>query len=502
MSKDFHNLTILDVYKDPQEYYFNSDLVEFTEFGVQLKDLVNPDIVTACTFCQYTTANYANKEIFNAAYTEGSITIENHRLSLTGGLYPKAWVLPVKSELDFAEELPKGEIYFTYNPNYSNAPVASQDIFALCDDNQDQGLFIRHCVSGDIKVTLVEKNGLKLEKPLAFLPKLALDNISFTISWKTETQDLPQNTKTTIRVFMNGQSFALFEIDSLDSFDLNAMKRIQFGSNFKGRRPNFGIKNLVIFSKAPHVDTESFEDKEYHLYGVPEYRYTLAPQKIEPIGHIDVEDLIRIVPITRESVEDDKNFYIGYTFKFNDKEYFFDRSTLTWKESFAPEQIGDLGYMMAYKDVILENHKGQQFKCIPYLRTIKGDKTPAITSMSITYNKYACCIQEKIPTATIYGYVTNSAGDPIRGAKIIVSASKSSIKNYGNTIITTIDKVVRSGDNGYWDVTLPISLDENKELLYNIQILYRDEIVYQRANIKIKGEGTIRFSDLIDQQEI
>ena len=62
-------------------------------------------------------------------------------------------------------------------------------------------------------------------------------------------------------------------------------------------------------------------------------------------------------------------------------------------------------------------------------------------------------------------------------------------------------KIVRTGQNGYWDAPLPLSCSFPEPITYNFQIVIRDEIVYKVANVKILQEGSIKFEDLIAQQE-
>lgn len=496
-NRDYSNLVAINDFRDPQEYIYNSDLLEFTQFGIRLKDLVPTNIAAGATFTKDYFLNYSNDDIFAAPYIFGTVTIENERLALIGGCFNKQWTLPLKEEKKVGQDLPKGEIHFTYYPNYSNCPQTTQQIFTFGripdDDNKKNVIEFQHTSTGDFLFNLYDKAGNVQTTNIQKTIEYANSPISFAISWDTATAPaLDRRVK--FNFFMDEESLVKYDLD-VESFNIDKITEFALGNMIGSFKPNFSIKNFVVLKDCPNIAAEFFIDPEDRLFPLSETRYTTVPQKCEPLFALEMEALKSITTETNNSDEVDRGFYVAFTFKINSTEYFFDRQDLKWKIHNAPEDISDLGYMLAYKDDLIQRD-GIQFKCIPYLRSIKGENTPSIVSQTITYDQFVPYTEEA-PTALIYGYVRDSLGNFIRNAKVVVTPSRAAVAETGNFILAELTKSVRTGSNGYWDMQLPLSSNFVPEILYNFQILYRDKVVFEIANIRVSAEGTIKFEDLI-----
>jgi len=515
MNTNFDNLVSIYDFRDPGDFIYNSDLVAFSEYGAQLKDLIPPNIVMGATFWESLNGNYGNGDMSLQAIVTGNVNIDGHKAALIGGQFPKLLEYYLTNLDTFANLIPTGAITFQYHPNFSGTPKQTQYIFhwGIGDsDNEDvideetqqlEDVFskkncmeIVHTTTGDILFNIYGKAGnlYQAKKESVFITE-ALQPYEFKFLWD---YNILENNESTIELYLyfNGELIGSFNFDS-KTFNLGDIVNIGFGNSDPTRSyPNFGISNLLVerlLTVIEDIVPERYITRSY--IPMQETKYTTSPQKIEPIGHITLEALQNIETVTNESSAEDGHLqYVGYTFKLGDKEYFFDRTTLKWKEHFYSEEISDLKYMLAYKnDLITE---GTHFKCIPYLRSVTGKDTPQITSMSITYNEYVPCT-ESHPVALVYGYVRDVLGNPISNAKILITPSKASVACSGNYILPKMTKVVRSGQKGYWDVELALSDIFDPEIFYNFQIIVRDEVVFQRANIRITQEGTIKFDDLI-----
>lgn len=499
MSKNYRNLESVNDFRDPQEYIYNSDLVEFTQFGVVLKDLVDASIVTAATFTNNTNFNYSNiEDLFTTPFTYGSVSIQNEKLGLIGGVFNKSWTTMLATNKKLGKEIPEGQIYFTYFPNYSNAPQTTQHIFSFGIPLEIEGkknlLEILHSSTGDFVLRVYDKAGNLTEVEYEYVIEYANKPIQFAIAYDVTYSYEGSESAVRFAVFMNGELLHFFDLDG-ESFLIDKVKGFKFGNDTGRAFPNFSIKNFALLNKNPLLSVHQYAVKEDGLYELPETRFTTAPQKVEPLFCVTLEGLNNIVTSTNDSLAADKGFYVNYTFKLKNTEFYFDRTDLTWKEHKNPEDISDLGYMLAYKDQ-LPLSQGVEFKCIPYLRTIKGDRTPQITSQVIYYDQFVKC-KESVPTALVYGYVRDALGNYVRNAKVVIIPSRSVVAEVGNFILPKLSKTVRTSSNGYWDAELALSTNFHPELLYNIQIIIRDEIVFQRANIRVTREGTIKLEDLL-----
>lgn len=497
MNTNYSNLEAVYDYRDPQEYIYNSDLVEFTEFGVKLKDLVPAKIVTAATFTETTSLNYSNKPIFDQPYMYGNVTIQNNRLALLGGKFNKQWVLPFKYNTKMGDVLPVGEIHFTYYPNYSLAPNSSQIIFSLGLEEENKKkknmLQIVHSSTGDFIVNIYDKAGNEDQTLYEHSVDFANEPIAFNISFNAERIE-GEDTRVKIRVFIDGHSVKIYDY-AAESFDINKIRGFAFGNLYGPHYTNFSIKNFVIEDQCPGLAyfDDDFELPEDKLFPVPESRFTRDPQRVESLFNVSLERLNEIKVNQVDAA--DKSFYVGFTFKLGEIEYFFDRTELKWKQHLGAEDISDLGYMLAYKDYLIESG-GVEFKAIPYLRSVSGNQSPSIISQVVKYDQFVP-YEEHVPTALVYGYVRDALGNFLRGAKVTITPSRSTVAETGNYILPKITKTIRTGSNGYWDAQLALSTNFSPELRYNIQIIYRDEIVFQAANLRVLKEGTIKIEDLI-----
>ena len=516
MNTNFDNLVSIYDFRDPGDFIYNSDLVTFTEFGARLKNLVPDNVVLGATFWKSTDANYGNGDISLQAILTGNVNIQGHRAALVGGQFPKLLEYYLSNLDTFANLIPTGAITFQYYPNFSNTPKQAQYIFhwGIGDsDNEDvenedthelEDVFskkncmeIIHTATGDILFNIYGKAGnLYQAKKNSVIIEEALQPYEIKFLWDYK---IVENNESRVILFLyfNGEMVGSFDFDS-NTFNLSDIVNIGFGnSDLDKPFPNFFISDLLVekFSTFPDILPEEYEPRCY--LPMAETRFITVPQRIEPISNLTIEALQHIDVVSNESCKKDGNRqYIGYTFKIGDKEYYFDRTILKWREHYYSEDISDLGHMLAHRNELIT--EGVHFKCIPYLRSVDGKNTPQITSMVITYNEFVPCM-ETHPVALVYGYIKDVLGNPICNAKILITPSKSSVACSGNYILPEMTKVVRSGQKGYWDAELALSDIFNPEILYNFQIIIRDEVVYQKANIRITKEGTIKFEDLVQE---
>lgn len=504
VNTDHRNLIAINDFRNPQEYVYNADLVEFTQFGVKLRDLVPPGVVAGATFTKDYFLNYSNPGLFAVPFIFGTVTIEKERLALIGGMFNKQWTLPLDNKTLLGTAIPQGTISFTYYPNYSNCPKTTQHIFTFGRiDNEDEKknlIEIEHTSTGDFLFNLYDRVGNQSQTKITKIIEYADSPISFCLSYNAFREDRVNESQIALNIFMEGKSVVRYYLD-VESFDIDKIREISFGNMIGSFKPNFAIKNFVYQNECIVLSLDEYLETEDKLFPLPETRYTTDPQKCEYLFSVCLEQLKDIKVVSNESDEIDRGFYVAYTFKIDEVEWYFDRTDFTWKVHTSPEQISDLGYMMTYKDLLLGDKQGVEFKCIPYLRTIKGDKTPSIVSQIITYDEYIK-YEEAPPTALVYGYVRDALGNFIKNAKVVITPSRASVAETGNFILPKMTQSVRTGNNGYWDIQLPLSTNFSPEVLYNFQILFRDQVVYEKANLRIMKEGTVRFEDLVKQPPI
>lgn len=497
-STNFDNLIAIYDYRDPSTFVYNSDLVTFTEFGAQLKDLVPENVVLGATYWESSDANYGDNSIDLSANITGTVNIQEHKLALLGGQFAKT--LTYQAAHPFDDIVPTGSITFQYFPNFSNIPNNTQYIFHWGQEELEEDVFVKknyleilHTSTGDIIYNIYDKAGNKYQtKKDSVVVEDALHDYEFKFLWDS-FQTEQNEARIKLYLYFEGELLDTYDLEA-DTFNLSDIVNIGFG-NAEPPFPNFFISNLLI-ERFAEVTAEmvpaTYEPRKY--LPMQETRYTTTPQKIETVNNLTIETIKKIeVLINRSS---DSKQYIGYTFKLGDKEYFFDRTSLTWKPHEHPEDISDLDSMMEHKDELITS--GTLFKCIPYLRSVDGKGTPQITTMIVIYDEFVPCI-EVSPVALVYGYVKDVLGEPVCNAKILITPSKSSVAHAGNYILPKLTKVIRTGQKGYWDAELVLSSAFDPEILYNIQIIVRDSVVYQRANIKVFREGTIKFDDLIEE---
>lgn len=517
MNTNCNNLVSIYDFRDPSKFIYNSDLVVFTEFGAKLKDLVPSNVVLGATYRSSVDANYGNGDIALQAILTGNVTIESHRAALIGGQFPKLLEYYLTNLDTFANLIPCGSITFQYHPNFSGTPKQAQYIFHwgigdsdnedILNDKTDQleepftmknCMEIVHTTTGDILFNVYGKAGnLYQAKKDSVWVEEALTSYEIKFLWGYRTLE-DGETRLKLYLYFNGEQLDVFDFDS-DTFNLGDIINLGFGnSDLKRPFPNFYVTSLLVekFSQIEESQVPERYDTRSYL-PMYENKYTITPQKIEPVGHVSLEALRDIqVTSTESTVEEAYRQYIGYTFKLNSKEYYFDRPSLTWREHIFPEDISDLAHMLEYKDQLIT--EGVDFKCIPYLRSVDGKGTPQITSAVITYNEYVPC-KETPQIALVYGYIKDVLGNPICNAKVLITPSKSSVAYMGNYILPKMTKVIRSGQNGYWDAELTLSSNFDPEISYNFQIVIRDKVVFQRANIRVLQEGTIKFDELVER---
>lgn len=519
MNTNFDNLVSIYDFRDPGDFIYNSDLVTFTEFGAQLKNLIPDNVALGATYWKSTDANYGNGDIALSAILTGNVNIQGHKAAFIGGQFPKLLEYYLTNLDTFANLIPSGSITFQYYPNYSGTPKNTQYIFhwGIGDsDNEDilneetgqleeayskkNCMEIVHTVTGDILFNIYDRaSNLYQAKKDSVIIEEAVRPFEFKFLWDYITT-FDNETRVKLYLYFEGLLIDSFDFDS-ETFNLSDIVNLGFGQSDPDKPfPNFYISNLLVEKLPENFDKDIYCPEIYSTRGyIPmfETRYTTVPQKIETVGHITLEALQHIDVLVNESTMlDNYRQYVGYTFKLGETEYFFDRTTLTWKEHIYPEDISDLAHMLAYKNDLI--NEGVSFKCIPYLRSVDGKGTPQITTLTITYNEYVPCT-ETHPVALIYGYVRDVLGNPICNAKVLITPSKSSVAYSGNYILPKMTKVIRTGQNGYWDAELALSDIFDPEILYNIQIIIRDQVVYQRANIRVNREGTIKFDDLVEE---
>lgn len=478
-------ISVLD-FRDPTKYLYNSDLVEFTEYAVQLKDLLDPSIVFGAKYNQLTSANYANEGISIDPITTGTVTIENNRAALIGGQFYKQLSYAITGQTSTI--IPAATVKFVYFPNYSGNPDSTQKIFRFTSNTElTNCIEIQHSSVGDFVFRVYDKNSLlAVDDKLTYPIENANEGIEILFTYKfvpvEESDD--NSTKMNLAFYVNGTKFKSYEL-AANSFNLDAINNIVIGSNEDKLYPNFSISQLLIsntFSDLSDTYTTGYE--------MVDSRYSTSPCRVQPLETITVEQLNDVQVIVNDQ---EPNWYVRYTFELDDVEYFFDRQDLTWKEKTEFDQVSELSYMLEYKDYL--NMTGKYLRVIPYLVSIAGNNSPSITSMTISFNPYVCC-KEITPTALVYGYVKDVSGEPVRNAKILVTPSKSSVASSGNYILPKLTQKIRTGVNGYWDIPLALSSTFDPAITYNIEIYVRDELVYSKANIEITKEGTIAFDEL------
>ena len=136
-STNFDNLISIYDYRDPSTFVYNSDLVTFTEFGAQLKDLVPINVVLGATYWESTSANYGDNAIDLDPTIEGAVGVQNHKLALLGGQFVKSLVY--KAAHAFSDIVPTGAITFQYIPNFSGIPNDTQCIFHWGNVSLEEG---------------------------------------------------------------------------------------------------------------------------------------------------------------------------------------------------------------------------------------------------------------------------------------------------------------------------------------------------------------------------
>lgn len=519
MNTNFDNLVSIYDFRDPGDFIYNSDLVTFTEYGAQLKSLIPPNVALGATFWKSTDANYGNGDIALQAILSGNVNVQQHKAAFLGGQFPKLLEYYLTNLDTFANLIPTGAITFQYYPNFFGTPKQAQYIFhwgigdSDIEDIENEEthqmeeayskkscMEIIHTTTGDILFNIYGKAGnLYQAKKDSVIVEEALHPYEIKFLWDYDTLE-NNETRVELYLYFDGELISTFDFDS-ETFDLGDIVNLGFGNSDPKRPfPNFYISDLLV-EKLPTI-LEVLVPEIYSTRGyIPmhETRFTQVPQKVESIGDLTLEALQHIDVLTNESsaLEDYKQ-YVGYTFKIGEKEFFFDRTDLTWKPHVFAEDISDLAHMLAYKDQLIT--EGVHFKCIPYLRSVDGKGTPQITSMTITYNEFVPCT-ETHPVALVYGYIKDVLGNPIQNAKILITPSKASVAYSGNYILPKMTKVIRSGQKGYWDAELALSDIFDPEILYNFQIIIRDQVVYQRANIRVMREGTIKFEDLVKEND-
>lgn len=485
-------------YRDTSKYVYNADLVEFTEFGAQLKDRVPANVGLGATFEQSSDANYSNGIFDLHGSIFGTVNCQNNKLALLGGFYNKSIDYFISDDKSFADKIANGQVTFQFWPNYSNNPSSPQNIFHIGEHahHPKNHLEIIHTTGSDIVVNFFTDNNnlIQIEKDSVVFEE-AVQPHEFRIAWKSTDDNNEPEIK--VAVYFEGQLIALQSFN-VETFDISKIRNLGFGQNIPDIKefPNFYISDLLIENIVPEFP-ENYEVRKY--LPMVETRFTTSAQKVKPVMDLTIERLDDIKVVTNEDSNLSDQSYVKFTFEIDGVEYFFDRTDLIWKEHKDPEDISDLGYMLLYKDQLILR-KGQKFRAIPYLRTIKGDNTPAIYYMEVIYDEFVPC-QENYPTALVYGYVKDVTGEPIVGARILITPSRSSVTEIGNFILPKLTKQIKTGLNGYWDAQLTLSNNFDNEILYNFQIIVRDEIVYEVANIKISKEGTIKFEDLINENE-
>lgn len=478
-----NNATMILDFRDPEKYIYNSDLVEFTEFAVQLKDLVGPNLVLGAKWDTNPFANYGNGFNLDPVIT-GDVVIQNNTLALTGNNFYKKVVFNLTEPAK--QVIPQAICKFNYFPNYSGNPSHTQKIFKLgIDGTNNNSIQIAHSSTGDFVFFMYGSDGSLLhEDPLTYPIQNANEAIELLLSYEYYQDTLTSENMFKLNHYVNGTLFKTYTY-SATQFDIEQVTSLIFGTDQDNLYPNFSLNKLWM--------NNVYEDlgNSYTVgYTMVDARFSQSPQKIESKNYASLEKLINIVTDTNGQ---EPNWFVRYTFQLDGVEYFFDRQDLTWKPSQDVNDISELSYMLQYKDSLIK--QGQKFKCIPYLVTIKGDNTPSITSMVITYDEYVCC-QGYSPSALVYGYVYDVMGRPVTNARIRITPSKFSVSETGNYILPYMTSEIRTGQNGYWDAKLALSTNFNPNITYNFEVFVRSELLYEKANVSITKEGTIKFDEL------
>ena len=486
-------LSVLD-FRDPSRFIYNADLVTFTEYGAQLRNLIPENTIFGATYTNYSDANYTNGLFSVSGSIVGTVNVQGNKLALVGGQNYKSIDYSTIENFNLGNIASKGQITFQYYPNYSNTPSSTQDIFhlGLQQSPLKNYINIQHTSTGDLLFNIYDNYGeLHQIRKNSVIIETAMKPLEFRIVWDYINNH--NNSFIKIGFYFEGRLITHEILNQ--SFNIEDIHTFGFGNNGinKNFYPNFYISSLQI-DKIVNVVvfTPGYQIREY--LPMTETRYSTTPQKIEPSTSLSLEVLNDIDITANEDPMPTHDWYIAYTFEIDGVEFFFDRTDLTWKEHVSAEQVSDLTYMLKYKNNILS--EGVDFKLIPYLVAIKGGVTPQIISATICYDQFIP-FKEDYPVALVYGYVLDVFGKPVSNAKIIITPSRSSVSEIGNFILPRMTKTIRTGQNGYWDANLPLSINYNPEILYNFQIMIKGQIVYERANIRISESGTIKYEDLI-----
>ena len=467
-------------YRDSSPYLFNDDYVEFGEVNTGLRDLVASNVTLGATFRNSRNANYGKGIL--VPYTKGNIVMQDSKLAMLSS-QSETYI-----KFETANNLNKNKfgLIFTWYPNYSGNPAITQTLFSINNgiDNKN-AIELFHTSTSEIVLNIYDKDGnILITTRQDFLIELANTANIVYFDFNTNSSEL-ENRKLDINCKVGSTSILSYSEDWEDKLEVDTLSNICFGADVSGEfnRPNFQLNKLQIVDTAPNViPTE---------YTMPETRYTTNPQKIYPEQYLTIEDIISANYLTTE----DTNFYVAYTFEVNGIEYYYDMTQLKWSEHLEDTDLTkDLSRMVANVDSLISS--GVQFRLIPYLVSIRGDQTPYITAGVLVYDEY---VQPTtlIPKALVYGYVVDSLGRPLRGARVRITPSKFSVTGQGsNLLLGEITSTIVTNNSGYWDANIILSNAFSPLVTYNFEISYRGDVIYTKSNISITTEGTIKYEDL------
>jgi hypothetical protein len=290
---------------DPNNYTFDSDLIEFTESQKpRLKLSNNPGQDFVEDFADDTGHVYDSNaaEFVGGKYQQKDKQLENSQSwatydntidltfgpgTLTGNATNGASISGNRLDLAHSDvryvdyvatnniiAVQTGAIRFKYTPNYSGSPTGDRTMLYYSGTGNNNLLFIRHKGSGQLQVIIYNSSGVSI---------ITVDLGAWSPTAST-TYEMELNYDITVgatRLFVDGIQFGSTQINT--GTRNSAITDLRVGSNVAGTdSSNFYIEDLIFFDTVQHTTnyTPGYTLEEYkYIEGydtLPEMEYTGA----------------------------------------------------------------------------------------------------------------------------------------------------------------------------------------------------------------------------------
>ena len=420
---------IIDInYVDPNNFTFDSALIDFPGAFAQLKDLTPVSSQIGILF------NSINLDWSKAGSLIGTIvgtaTIEDGKLKCLGTVSKGAfWTNAAIGAL--ADE---GTVRFDYTPGKTGTPSQNIQLIEFNNgvDNKNK-IIISQAPAGEIRITDWDLNGV--QKQLA----VPIGGVYNTV--EGAKQEIEFNFKAStgeFNIIIDGVVHGL--ITSTTYTRTGTAQRFQLGAGTIHNSADAEFDNVIIFSTRQHT-----ADYTPGIAVPPSIFSKNNPSILVKAAQLcdAVEGIIEDT-VSKAGLD---GFF--YTLNINAQDKYFNTTSGLWEDSDIvtnpfTTKINTLAEINDNDDT-LDLKNGANVAVRILLHSDNGLTTPTVTTIEFGFNFYN--LQSQPATATVFGFYRDVAGVGVEGATVEISIKREVLNQYREAGDSIIEKKAKLTTN-------------------------------------------------------